>query len=551
MNSERTALADTPRGDAASPLVADRFEYVRLRQLVASPLNPRKSFDPVKLKELADSIFEKGIVEPLVVRPIDAELVDPQDRIPESAFYEIVAGERRFRAAESIGMVTVPCVIRAYTDEDVLELTLVENLQRDGLTPLEQARGFQALLDANRDKYSAATIATKVGMSPQWVWDRLRLLTLIEEAQSLLDGDRISVGHAVVLARLKPEDQARTIGLVDGEFVLDGGLWQPGTADALPYESIDRLATDNSPDAIANEAAAEADPLYGRKPRTVRELEEWIADHVRFDVAHMATAQPLQFEDLSRRVEKAAAEAGRRKGVIPITLTTGLAADAKAEERTYGPQAWRLADGSSDETSWCADAVLGVVVAGPRQGAAFEVCIAKDRCRVHYGEEIRAKEAAEAARQKGQTKKAAKIEKTQQTTWEKREADSRARRQTWDAVWPAIRQAAIDQVKTQQYLTPSQAARLGEDGHALSFDYKLVVEVLGASWFRQLPATLLISEIASYWDDNFERFVKDIATPLELDLVPLRAARDTAVAAYVAEQKAETAQPAPKRKGRK
>lgn len=470
----------------------DRFEYLALTALIESGHNPRRHFDPAKLAELAESIREKGIVEPLVVRTFGAQ--------PNQ--YEIIAGARRYRAARSAGLTHVPCIVREYSDEDVLELFLVENVQRDDLAPLEQARGFKQLLTANPDKYSAATIATKVGMSPAWVWDRLKLLDLVPEAQNLLDTGRISVGHAIVLARLKPADQERAID-PDGN-----GLWEPAGA------TLD-----------LDEASYDDDPYQDVKPRSIRELEAWVANHVRFDVAHAAQAQPLVFTDLATQVEAAAEQPGRGKKVISITYNHHTHPSARDDaERTYSPQSWRRADGREGSAT-CDHAVLGVVVVGPHQGRAFQVCIARDTCRVHFADEISAKEKAAKARAKGDTKQAARVEKKQEDDWKRRQREHQERQKAWAEMWPHLLKEAVAQVSKFTALTPSQAKHL-VNRWEVSFDGRFLVEHLGKQWHEKPVAALLACCINGFYADEWDAFVRNVAKPIGLNLKALQAVRD-------------------------
>lgn len=503
MNAVMNATTTTDRQP-----VAERYAQIVLAQLVESVHNPRTHFDPVKLAELADSICQKGIVEPLVVRELDP--------LGPGMQFEIVAGARRFRAATLAGLDTVPCIVRAYSDEDMLEIFVVENMQRDDLSPLEQARGFQQLLTANADRFSVATIASKVGMSTAWVWDRIKLLDLIAPAAALLESRRISIGHAIVLARLKPADQERAID-VDGR-----GLWE--RADVL----LD-----------LGDAADDADPYQYVKPRSIRELEVWVANHVRFDVQHMAQAVPLEFEALAEQVTAAASAPGRGRKVISISFHSHTAPDARDEaERTYGPQSWRRADGREDSQT-CEHSVLGVVVVGPKQGRAFDVCIARDTCEVHFAEALKAKRTAEKARAKGDTATAKKVEKKQEQSWERQHRERAARREVWDRLSGPVVDAAIDQVKTMKALTLEQA-RYFEDQGEFYIATEDAARVLGKLWYLELAATALVSELLRGCHvESFDEFVKEYATPLGLNLKPLIAARDAASQKPVAPATAE------------
>lgn len=481
-------------GAGLAERIAERFAQIALAQLDESPHNPRTHFDETKLAELADSIRQKGIVEPLVVRQNPGPYGTRKD-------FEIVAGARRFRAAQLAGLETVPCIVRAYSDEDVLEIFVIENLQRDDLSPLEQARGFKQLLQTNADRFSVSTIASKVGMSPAWVWDRIKLLDLVPEAQDLLEQGRITTGHAIVLARLKPADQERAIDLRN---------------NALFTQTIRGLDFDGDRDLAEPES-----PYDDAKPVSIREFEAWVARHVRFDVEHAAKAQPLAFESLAEQVEQAQQTPGRGKKVIPITFEYQLHPDAKDEnERTYGVQSWRRADGREDAPT-CEHSVLGVVVAGPKQGSAFEVCIARDRCDTHFGAEMKAAK----LRAKGDSTGAKKLETRQEQRWERQERERRQRQAEWEDLKPHVYAAAFEQVKKAKILTPGQAKHFFEGMSGLPLEPARVRQVLGGAWHEHLVAAILVSEVVS-WANDFDSWLDRIARPLGLDLKPLLAARD-------------------------
>ena len=178
---------------------------VPLTQIQPSPLQPRKDFPPESLAELADSIREQGIVQPLIVRVVG-------DR------FELIAGERRWRAAQLAGLTEAPVVERIATDREVLELALIENLQRENLNPVEEALGYAQLGDQFR--LTQEEVAKKVGKSRTVVANALRLLKLAAPLQAALRDGRLSVGHAkVILGLADPQLQQTAF-----ERVLKGSL---------------------------------------------------------------------------------------------------------------------------------------------------------------------------------------------------------------------------------------------------------------------------------------------------------------------------------------
>ena len=172
----------------------ERVQRVALGRIRPCPFQPRKDFSPETLRELADSIKEQGIVQPLIVRE-------------RSGHLELIAGERRWRAAQLLGLAEVPVIVRDADDRAVLELALIENLQRENLNPIEEAQGYAQLVEQFQLKQEE--VATKVGKSLAVVANALRLLKLATEIQGFLRDGRISVGHAKVILGLATERQQK------------------------------------------------------------------------------------------------------------------------------------------------------------------------------------------------------------------------------------------------------------------------------------------------------------------------------------------------------
>jgi ParB family chromosome partitioning protein len=189
---------------------ATEYRNVSLSLLNVSKTNPRHTFDDVALKELAESIRAQGVLSPLLVRPLT-----------ENGF-EIVFGERRYRAAQLAGQDTVPVRIREMSDAEALEAQLVENLIRAEIHPMEEAQGFRALLALDEPKYSIEQIAAKVGKSPAFVAARLKLIDLVPKAVEVFYADEIGVGHALLLAKLPAAQQAQALSACFKE-VYNGG----------------------------------------------------------------------------------------------------------------------------------------------------------------------------------------------------------------------------------------------------------------------------------------------------------------------------------------
>ena len=179
--------ASAPLAASAAPDSHDRVQHVALNRIRPSALQPRKEFSAEALRELADSIREQGIVQPLIVRE-------------RGDFFELIAGERRWRAAQLLSLPEVPVITREADDRSVLELALIENLQRENLNALEEAVGYEQL--AEQFQLTQEEIAVKVGKSRAAVANATRLLKLPPPVQALLRDNRIAVGHAKVILGL-------------------------------------------------------------------------------------------------------------------------------------------------------------------------------------------------------------------------------------------------------------------------------------------------------------------------------------------------------------
>lgn len=165
-----------------------------LEEITPNREQPRKEFDEEKIAELADSIRQHGVLQPLLVRPM------------VTGGYQIVAGERRFRAARMAGLHEVPVVVRELEDAQVTELALIENLQREDLTPMEEAMGYQSLME--QYGLTQEQVAETVGKSRPAIANALRLLQLPEEIRELLELGKITAGHARALLSF-PDEESR------------------------------------------------------------------------------------------------------------------------------------------------------------------------------------------------------------------------------------------------------------------------------------------------------------------------------------------------------
>lgn len=386
-----TATGDSPAGDPR-----ELFE-LPIHLIKPSSTNPREEFDDIGLQELAASIEHYGVLQPILVR-----------RRVSTDGYELVAGERRWRASRLAGRTTIPAIVRDIDDAEVLGIQIVENLQRENVHPIDEAIGFQRLIAEAR--LEVMDIASRVGRSKEYVYGRLKLLALSEELQRIFRAGRITPGHAILLARLSPADQQRA-------SEAEGALWRPegGLFDPLQ----------------------ENDDGDRRVAVSVRELAGWIDQNVRADF--QAPEFPDLFPEAAAAIDRASEQ---EEKIQPITFEHYVRPEARSDQRTLGPRSWVPADGTHGKE--CEHSILGVVVVGPRRGDAFRVCIDKKRCKVHYAKEQRA--AAQIARAKaaGQSGTLAALAKKEQARQERMNAE----RNAWEDAVPALLGALATRLKS-------------------------------------------------------------------------------------------------------
>lgn len=196
LTDTQSPLMTDESGEAPVAAAEERLERLPLSQLTRGKYQPRRDIQPEALEELADSIRAQGVMQPIVVRPVG------------EARYEIIAGERRWRAAQLAELATIPAVIREVTDEVALALALIENIQRENLNPVEEALALKRLLD--EFELTQQQVADAVGKSRAQVANLLRLLALDPEVQTLLERGDLDMGHARALLALPGSRQRRT-----------------------------------------------------------------------------------------------------------------------------------------------------------------------------------------------------------------------------------------------------------------------------------------------------------------------------------------------------
>jgi len=369
------------------------YHELPLTMLVPSSMNPRKTLGDVT--DLAASIREVGILEPILVRPRERRETPETPDTPETseACYEVVAGSRRHAAAQAAGLLMVPCLVRALTDAQALELAIVENNQRGDIHPLDEAEAFAALAGMNR-LYTPEVIATKIGRPKAYVTGRLRLLQLVPEVREAFAADRITIGHADRIARLKPELQER----------------------ALRACFIELFRHDDSDERFFD-------------LRSVAKLDEWVRERVVIDLA-----DPLVQETLPALVESVSRVEAAGGTVLRLSDDWHVELDDAAKPAPLAHSKW-----VEILANPCSHAQPGVVVYGSnKQPELLTVCVKASGCPTHWPKPVAAKKGVKPKKQ----------------PWEVEQEQRAAARAAFEAIRPALFDAIMASVKGQPIDVP-------------------------------------------------------------------------------------------------
>lgn len=233
-------IGEAPLAQSHLPAEGEQ-RLVSIDQLRSGRFNPRKDFSDTELSELSDSIRAKGIVQPIIVR----------GHPDEPGAFEIVAGERRWRAAQKAGLHTVPVIVRDLTDKEVLELAIIENVQRADLNAIEEATGYRELIE--RFGYSQEQLSDIIGKSRSHVANTLRLLKLPDSVRAYVQDGRLSAGHArTLVGRADAEALARRI-IDQGLNVREAEALAQSEPAATTATTSARRQRDKDPDTVAFE----------------------------------------------------------------------------------------------------------------------------------------------------------------------------------------------------------------------------------------------------------------------------------------------------------
>jgi ParB family transcriptional regulator, chromosome partitioning protein len=345
-------------------------EEIPLDQIQPSKVNPRRRKDEKALTELAESIKARGVLQPILVRPRN------------EGGYEIVCGERRYEASRTAGKEEIPARVVHLSDSEALELAVIENIQRESVHELDEALGYQQLMRQNPELYTVDTLALKIGRSPKYIYGRLRLAELTPNLQVAFYEDKLTVGHAMEIARLQPRDQERAL------------------QECFPgHRTTKAILKDKDP-----------------RPISVRELREWIQREIHlsladapFDVSDSnlvpaagpcstcpkrSGSNPLLFADSIRKADVCTDRecfCQKEAALVALRIKELEAAGEKPVRVSesfpyYGhkPQPGVLyrPDYNEAKAGECQTTTAAVIVEGRRAGTKLYVCTDK-KCRTH------------------------------------------------------------------------------------------------------------------------------------------------------------------------
>lgn len=318
---------------------------VPIDEIQESATNPRRHFDERGLSELTESIREKGIVSPLLLRSVNSH-------------YEIVAGARRYRAARALGLTEVPAIVRPMTDEQALEIQVIENLQRQDVHPLDEAEGYRRLVETTR--YDAPALAVKVGKSVSYIYQRLALDSLIEPAKKAFWKDQLTAAHALLLARLQSEDQKKLLQYALHNTVRE--LQQEIEREVMCI--LDAVAFDKK-DALLLEKAGACTVC----PKRSGYNKELFADITTKD----RCMDPDCFHGkIHEHLEQIQAEAAKRK-VKLLRLSGDTWTNSRGLVRRA--DSWAQSEGWRPAKKGCPDPKEGLIVEDKGVGRVLEVCL--------------------------------------------------------------------------------------------------------------------------------------------------------------------------------
>ena len=448
----------------------DRAATLPPALLVPSADNPRRTFDQGADQELLESIREHGILTPILVRPI----VDtPNPKSGRSHMFHIVAGHRRWAAAEELGLANVPVVIRDLDDEQAAEIAIVENLQREELSPLDEAASYQKLLSL-KDGATPAAVAATVGKSPAYVGRRLKLLQLVPNAQDALRAGRMDVARAELLTKLDPKLQ---------DLALTEAVWMP---------LYSREA--HGQNAEAQQTSDQLEPLA--------DLREWVEKRIRLALPDLTADQETR-EMFPEAVE--AAEGASAAGVTLLEIALDRFGQSPSEAAI--PEGvlrlgknFRQVIGKA-----CKHAQTALVVFGECRGDVVKVCTAKKACESHWPKAATTK--AKGAIGSGDRP----VE-----NWKVEEEKRRAQQAIYEKVRPQVAAAIATHTKGRKLSDDVLRNILSEFNRFDDGDEAVYRRILGPITLKTFAAWWAVAQTSLFTESGASAALKDLKVKFDL-----------------------------------
>lgn len=364
----------------------EALERLSVHALVPSKTNPRAKLDKAGLEELTESVRAHGILQAILVRRI------PKESRIDGIEYEIVAGHRRWRAALAAKLTLIPAQVRELSDEQVLELQLIENLQRQDIHPLDEANGYKRLVGMG---HSVEDIAARVSKSASYIYQRLKLAELIPDGQAAFRETRISAGHAVQIARLQAPDQVRVLDWCLGAGYLphsdkarrqkarkEGEAQQTVRELAEFIEREIHLALDRAPFPVADALLVEKAGACTTCPKRTG-FNKGLFPDIRDE--DTCTDPACYHEKVAALVQLKVEEHQADAGPTPDLLADGYERAVIGKREAITPEHYAIVEKKSQACAFTRDAILAT---GPNAGKTVSACTDR-KCKTHFDKDGR------------------------------------------------------------------------------------------------------------------------------------------------------------------
>ena len=351
--------------------VQGEIQSIPIGKLKESTYNPRRHFDKKQLADLIESVKAKGVINPILVRP-------------QNGHFEIIGGARRYRAAKEAGLAEILAIVRDLSDQEALEVAVIDNLQRADVHPLDEAEGFAALL--KQPGYDVGAIASKVGKSPSYVYQRLKLADLVPSAKQAFFSEQLTAGHAVLIARLQPKDQKEMLDWLNQEQEYNGTVGVRELGDHIAEEI--HLDLNSAPfkkdDSVLHSAAGPCTTC----PKRTGTTPELFPDVKKKDTCLDRSCFAVKLQNWKQQQVRDVEARGEQAGLISEKQSYEIG----SKENYKGVLTAGMWHEATKKCKEKGDVHVGIAVDGKRIGQEVAICVSHDCSATH------AKEAPDEAR---------------------------------------------------------------------------------------------------------------------------------------------------------